>query len=313
MWCSTAAPQSPRTRPDVERTTLQPRSPLAPGYSVALSAGVRRIVAPNAGLMTGRARILTSWARATLQSSIRARRPRALASHSGGLRRRPAVGDRHAYAPRSFAARGALAAQTGAQLIGLPPPADGRQDAGFQPQYRPGDGERLLLGTVALTAIHTPGMRRTACATCWTTSACYFTGDHVLQGVSPVILPPDGDMSEYLQSLAKLAAYDFERIRAGDTARCWRTAKRRSNRCARTGWRARTRFCAALEALGAATLDRLTSAVYDDVPRDRHSWAKLTLEAHPHQTCPRTAGSANARAAGKVGPVSAVRASAGRA
>jgi hypothetical protein len=32
--------------------------------------------------------------------------------------------------------------------------------------------------------------------------------------------------------------------------------------------------------LGPATIDRLTPAVYDDVPSDRHSWARLTLEAH---------------------------------
>jgi hypothetical protein len=31
---------------------------------------------------------------------------------------------------------------------------------------------------------------------------------------------------------------------------------------------------------GAATLDQLTLAVYDDVPQERHAWAKLTLEAH---------------------------------
>jgi hypothetical protein len=32
--------------------------------------------------------------------------------------------------------------------------------------------------------------------------------------------------------------------------------------------------------LGPATLDRLTPAVYDDVPPERHAWAMLTLEAH---------------------------------
>jgi hypothetical protein len=31
---------------------------------------------------------------------------------------------------------------------------------------------------------------------------------------------------------------------------------------------------------GAATLDQLTPAVYEDVPPERHAWAKLTLEAH---------------------------------
>jgi Beta-lactamase associated winged helix domain len=29
-----------------------------------------------------------------------------------------------------------------------------------------------------------------------------------------------------------------------------------------------------------ATLDTLTPCVYDDVPADRHGWARLTLEAH---------------------------------
>jgi hypothetical protein len=28
------------------------------------------------------------------------------------------------------------------------------------------------------------------------------------------------------------------------------------------------------------TLDALTPLVYDDVPADRHTWARLTLEAH---------------------------------
>ena len=32
--------------------------------------------------------------------------------------------------------------------------------------------------------------------------------------------------------------------------------------------------------MGAATLDGLTPAVYDDVPAERHPWARLTLEAH---------------------------------
>ena len=31
---------------------------------------------------------------------------------------------------------------------------------------------------------------------------------------------------------------------------------------------------------GTATMERLTAAVYDDVPVERHSWARLTLQAH---------------------------------
>src|ERR1700761_2312630 len=50
-----------------------------------------------------------------------------------------------------------LAHRTGATLIGLPPPRDGRQDESFAPTHRPTDGEVLLLGDLALKAIHTPG------------------------------------------------------------------------------------------------------------------------------------------------------------
>ena len=81
-----------------------------------------------------------------------------------------------------------LARRTGATIIGLPPPHDGRQDESFVPQQRPADGERLALGDLELTAIHTPGHASNC--------VCYFlarerlliTGDHVLEG--PVGMEP---------------------------------------------------------------------------------------------------------------------------
>ncbi len=106
-----------------------------------------------------------------------------------------------------------------------------------------------------------------------------FTGDHVLEGVSPVILPPDGDMTAYMESLNKLEDYDFERIAPGHGAILPRgkrmLALLRAHRLGRE-----EKVLAKMLELGPATLDRLTPAVYDDVPPDRHTWAKLTLEAH---------------------------------
>src|SRR5438876_722162 len=46
-----------------------------------------------------------------------------------------------------------LAQRTGAALIGLPPPRDGRQDEHFAPTRVPADGERLSLGGMAFMAI----------------------------------------------------------------------------------------------------------------------------------------------------------------
>jgi glyoxylase-like metal-dependent hydrolase (beta-lactamase superfamily II) len=172
-----------------------------------------------------------------------------------------------------------LARRTGATLIGLPPPRDGRQDESFMPQRRPADGERLILGDLELTAIHTPGHASNC--------VCYFlaperlllTGDHVLEGVSPVILPPDGNMGDYLHSIDKLFAYDFEKIAPGHGDLMDRGKKvleaLRAHRLARED-----KVLLNVSKLREASLDALIPVVYDDVPSDRHQWARLTLQAH---------------------------------
>jgi glyoxylase-like metal-dependent hydrolase (beta-lactamase superfamily II) len=152
-----------------------------------------------------------------------------------------------------------LAQMTGARLIGLPPPADGRQDERFQPQHQPRDGEILDLGEIALTAIHTPGHASNC--------VCYLHSQ----------VPPDGEMAAYLHSLEKLGGYDFERIAPGH-GEILERGKRviellRAHRLAREN--------KVLSSIGAgATLEELTPRVYDDVPSERHGWAKLTLQAH---------------------------------
>jgi glyoxylase-like metal-dependent hydrolase (beta-lactamase superfamily II) len=161
----------------------------------------------------------------------------------------------------------------------LPPPGDGRQDATFAPQHLPGDGESLLLGDDRLVAIHTPGHASNCVCYLLERERLLFTGDHVLEGVSPVILAPDGDMSAYLHSLDKLHAYDFDRIAPGHGGVMERgkeiLSALRAHRLAREEKVLRT-----LSRLGEATLDELTPVVYDDVDALRHRWARLTLEAH---------------------------------
>jgi glyoxylase-like metal-dependent hydrolase (beta-lactamase superfamily II) len=172
-----------------------------------------------------------------------------------------------------------LARRSGAQLIGLPPPGDGRQDESFKPQRVPLDGEALQLGDCEVTAIHTPGHASNCVCYLVTRERVLLTGDHVLQGVSPVILPPDGDMSAYLDSLEKLFALDFDRIAPGhgELIADAKTALRalRAHRLARED-----KVMAKLALLREASIEKLTPAVYDDVPQERHAWARLTLQAH---------------------------------
>jgi glyoxylase-like metal-dependent hydrolase (beta-lactamase superfamily II) len=106
-----------------------------------------------------------------------------------------------------------------------------------------------------------------------------FTGDHILEGVSPVILPPDGDMSAYLESLDKLAAYDFNRIAPGHGG-LMGEAKRVVEALRRHRVMREDKVMRSIRALPDVTLEALVPRVYDDVPEERHAWAKLTLQAH---------------------------------
>ena len=259
----------------------EPRSNLVPGAAVALADGVRRIVAPNAGLMTGPG--TNTYLLGTREIAVLDPGPHdqqhlhAIMTAAAGLAVRWVIVT-HTHRDHSPLAA-VLAKLTGAHLIGLAPPTDGRQDESFCPDHSPRDGEALVLGDVALTAIHTPGHASNCVCYLAAGERLLFTGDHVLEGVSPVILPPDGDMMDYMESLKKLEACDFERIAPGHGAVLPRgkrmLALLRAHRLGRED-----KVVTKLAILGPATLDRLTAAVYDDVPAERHPWAKLTLEAH---------------------------------
>jgi glyoxylase-like metal-dependent hydrolase (beta-lactamase superfamily II) len=255
-------------------------SAIVPGKCVSLSPGVRRIVAGNAGLMTGpgtNTYLLGLREVAVLDPGPDDARHMDIILAAAGSAIRWIIAT-HSHPDHSpLVSR--LALRTGAQIIGLPAPADGRQDATFAPQYLPGDGERLSLGECQLIAVHTPGHASNCVCYLWEPERLLFTGDHVLEGVSPVILPPDGDMSAYLHSLDKLQSLNFERIAPGHGGVMERgkeaVSALRAHRLARE-----EKVLNALRRLQSATLDELVPAVYDDVAADRHGWARLTLEAH---------------------------------
>jgi glyoxylase-like metal-dependent hydrolase (beta-lactamase superfamily II) len=252
--------------------------PAVPDASVTLARGLRRVRAPNAGMMTGSGTntYLLGEREVTVidPGPDEATHLRNILAAAGARIRWVAVTHTHRdHSPLATE----LARVTGARLIGLPPPADGRQDERFQPEHLPRDGERLALGDVSLTAIHTPGHASNCVCYLEPESRMLFTGDHVLGGVSPVILPPDGEMAAYLDSLEKLRGYDFERIAPGHGEILERgkqvIEQLRAHRLARES--------KVLRSIGdGATLDELTAKVYDDVPVERHEWAKLTLRAH---------------------------------
>jgi glyoxylase-like metal-dependent hydrolase (beta-lactamase superfamily II) len=259
---------------------MEPRSQLQPERPVVIAPGVRRIVAGNAGMMTGpgtNTYLLGARDVAVLDPGPDDTRhfDAILEAAGSGLRW---IIVTHTHPDHSPLAR-RLAQRTGASIIGLPAPQDGRQDPTFEPGRRPADTERLALGECELVAIHTPGHASNCVCYLLERERLLFTGDHVLEGVSPVILPPDGDMSAYIGSLDKLTAYDFERIAPGHGGVLEQGKKivalLRTHRLARED-----KVVRKLRGMNAATIEELTPAVYDDVAADRHGWARLTLEAH---------------------------------
>ena len=107
-----------------------------------------------------------------------------------------------------------LAAQTGAPIIGCAPilhPQEGpRLDAAFDTDYRPDqilrDGDQITAPGFTLTALHTPGHTSNHLCYALEDTGALFTGDHVMAWSTSVVIPPDGDMSDYLASLTRLLA-----------------------------------------------------------------------------------------------------------
>jgi glyoxylase-like metal-dependent hydrolase (beta-lactamase superfamily II) len=172
-----------------------------------------------------------------------------------------------------------LAEASGAQLIGRPPPADGRQDLTTTGAREPRDGERFDLGSVSLTAIYTPGHASNHVCYLLEPGGVLLSGDHVLDGVTPVILPPDGDLQDYLASLRRLLALPLQFIGPGHGDLIPQPQRVIEGVIAHR-LRREQKLRGVLQRLGAGSLDELVLPVYDDVPAAMHVWARLTLEAH---------------------------------
>ena len=106
-----------------------------------------------------------------------------------------------------------------------------------------------------------------------------FTGDHVMQGSTVVINPPDGDMRAYLASLDKLLAEDIAIIAPGHGYLIG-AAHKEVKRLAAHRLAREAKVTAALGRLGGATLEQLVAHVYDDVSAKLHPVAMRSLSAH---------------------------------
>lgn len=252
-----------------------------PGRRVPIAPGVARLVAPNASPLTGpgtNCYLLGEPVRAVIDPGP------ADAAHLAAIRAAAPALDAiivtHSHPDHSPAAR-PLAAATGAPIIGLPAPADGRQDTSYMPDRQPVRNECIVIAGTGLTlrAIDTPGHASNHVCYLLEERGLLFSGDHVLDGVTPVILAPDGDMAAYLDSLRRLLGYALRAIAPGH-GRVLPEPQRVIEGVIAHREQREAKVVAVLGRLCTATPEELLAGVYDDVSPALHWLARFSLQAH---------------------------------
>ncbi|MBS0337978.1 MAG: MBL fold metallo-hydrolase [Proteobacteria bacterium] len=253
---------------------------LVPGVAKRLDRHVTRIIAPNPGMMTGPGTntYLVGGDELALIDPGPAIDSHIEAVLAAGAGRIKWVLCTHTHMDHSPAAK-RIKEATGAVVMGRPAPKGASQDQAFAPDRVPGHGERLALGAVTLRVIHTPGHASNHLCYLLEDTRMLFTGDHVMQGSTVVINPPDGNMLAYFASLEMLLAEDLAILAPGHGYLIGRPHKEVRRLIAHRLGR-EEKVVAALRKLGAATLDELVPEVYGDVPPKLHPVAARSLSAH---------------------------------
>ena len=254
---------------------------IVPGRVVELHGLIRRITAPNPGMMTGpgtNAYLIGTGDLALIDPGPES------APHLAAML--DAVGKRlkwilctHTHLDHSPGAK-ALRAATGAELLGFGNvPDDGRQDTAFAPDRALRDGDVLDCGAYRLRAVHTPGHASNHLCYMMEDERWLFTGDHVMQGSTVVISPPDGDMTVYLRSLERLLSLDLAALAPGH-GHVIGTPHDEVRRLIAHRLKREQKVVGAFSKKNPATLDELLPFVYDDVPQRVHLVARRSLQAH---------------------------------
>lgn len=254
--------------------------PIVPGEIVEIAPGVRRLTAPNPGMMTGPG--TNTYLLGHDEIAVIDPGPE-LDAHRDALL--DAIGSRlrwifctHTHRDHSPLAR-ALRAATGARVFGYAHvPDDGRQDELFVPDRSLADGDVVNCGEFSLRAVHTPGHASNHLCYLLEDRGVLFTGDHVMQGSTVVISPPDGDMQAYLDSLEGLLELPVGALAPGH-GHVIETPHDEVRRLIAHRLKREEKVRAALERVGAATLEQLVVHAYDDVPPRIHNVAMRSLHA----------------------------------
>jgi glyoxylase-like metal-dependent hydrolase (beta-lactamase superfamily II) len=250
------------------------------GVPFRLNSRVRRLVAPNPGVMTGPG--TNTYLLGDEEVAVLDPGP-ALPAHIDAILE--TAGDRirwivctHTHPDHSPAWQ-AVAEATGAQVIGSSPPDDMFQDDTFKPTLELQHDHVLSTAEFTLRAVHTPGHVGNHYCFFLEEEGMLFAGDHIMNGSTVVIIPPSGDMKAYIDSLKLLLDYPLQFIAPGH-------GDVMPDPVGTVEWLVQHRLgreqkvVDGLRKTGRVSLDELVKVVYDDVDTSLHKMAKLSLSAH---------------------------------
>jgi len=172
-------------------------------------------------------------------------------------------------------------------ILGLPSAPTARANSSFVPDRALAHGERLQLGQAdsahTLQVLHTPGHAANHLCLVLLEDGLLFSGDHILNGSTTVVDPPDGNMNDYMASLDLLSAacathsIEFILPAHGYVLDCASAAiaRLRAHRLQREA-----KILRVMQANPQGTMDEWVALAYDDV--DPRIWpvAKRSLLAH---------------------------------
>ena len=250
------------------------------GVVATLAPGLRRLTAPNPGMMTGpgtNTYIVGTDALVVIDPGPD------LPEHIAALTELAGphlawILCTHTHRDHSPAAR-ELQRRTGAKVGGRPAPDDARHDESFAPERILADGDTISVPGVTLRAVHTPGHASNHLCFLWEERRLLFTGDHVMQGSTVVISPPDGDMAVYLASLERLLDFDIAHLAPGH-GRIIEEPHGEVKRLVAHRLKRERKVLAAVEDSGGGTLAELVKRAYDDASEKLHEVAQRSLHAH---------------------------------
>jgi glyoxylase-like metal-dependent hydrolase (beta-lactamase superfamily II) len=250
------------------------------GRAVDVWPGVRRITAPNPGLMTGPGtNTYLVGQRQVLVIDPADESPAHLdAIKTAGDGAITAILVTHAHPDHAPGAR-RLADELGVPICGSEIPLVGVNTPGYAPDRVLADGELLTSDAGPVRALRTPGHAADHICYLLENERLLFAGDHLMDGTTVVIAPPDGDMAAYLASLQRLQQEPVERIAPGH-GRLMPGAQATLQQVIEHRLAREAAILKALTGHAGRRIPDLVAELYVATPKALHGLAELSVYAH---------------------------------